>query len=147
MNETLNLSVLFLIGFGGLGGIFFIIGLVLLNKFKSKRIKCTEKTYGKVTDIIKEISLNTDGRGYTYMWYPVFEYTIGELKFKKQSYYGGGQVKFAIGQEVEIYYNPENYNEFYVSGENTPKTIGKIFSIIGIVLMILAVFSLILTVS
>ena len=80
----------------------------------------------------------------SYSWRPVFEYNIGELKFIKESSYGSSQSKYAIGQNVEIYYNPEDYNEYYVVGDTLPKTLGTIFTIVGIIAIIISIVSTIL---
>lgn len=143
MNDTL----MFVIIFSGIwiliGVIFFIIGIAMLKSRKRKEIECTSKTYGKVTDVVRHQSHDSDGR-YSSSWHPVFEYNIGELKFIKESLYGRSQSKYAIGQEVEVYYNPEDYNDFYIAGETLPRTIGTIFTIVGIVAIIIGTFSAIL---
>lgn len=107
---------------------------------KKKEIKCILKTYGKVIDIVKHQKSDSNGR-YTFSWYPVFEYNIAELKFIKESLYGSSQPNYAIGQEVEVYYNPEDYNDFYIAGEALPKNIDTIFTIIGSTVIIVGVFS------
>lgn len=115
----------------------------MLKSRKRKEIECTSKAYGKVTDVVRHQSYDSDGR-YSSSWHPVFEYNIGELKFIKESSYGRSQSKYAIGQEVEVYYNPEDYNDFYIAGETLPRTIGTIFTIVGIVAIIIGTFSAIL---
>lgn len=129
--------------FGLVGIIFFIIGIFLIINRKKKEKNCTLKTYGKIIDIVK-VRYNDVGKGYSYMWHPVFEYNIGNQKLIKQSAYGRTECKYAVGQNVEIYFNPENYNEYYVAGENIPITLGIIFTCVGIVVLIMAFFSIIL---
>jgi len=138
---------MFVIIFSGIGSfigiIFFIIGIAMLKNNKRKEINCTSKTYGKVIDIVRHRSYSSDG-GYRYSWHAVFEYNIGELKYIKESVYGRSQAKYAIGQDVEVYYNPEDYNEFYIGGETIPRTLGTTFTIVGIVAIIIGTFSAIL---
>ena len=74
------------------------------------------------------------------MWHPVFEYIVGSQKLIKKSAYGGTKCKYAIGQDVQIYFNPQNYNEYYVAGDNIQKTLGIIFTCVGIVFIIIAIF-------
>ena len=140
-------TLVFVIMFSGIwaliGVIFFVIGIALLNNRKKKEINCTSKTYGKVTDLVRHENYNEDG-GYSTSWHPVIEYNVGELKFIKESVYGSSQSKYAIGQDVEIYYNPEEYNEYYIVGDTLPKTCATIFTIVGIGAIIIAVFSAIL---
>ena len=133
---------IFIAAFSGISGliglIFFISGIIILKNRKKKEKNCTSKTHGKVIDILKHENRGIDST-YTYSWHPVFEYTIGNLKYVKESFYGFSESKFAIGQDVEILFNPENYNEFYVANETLPRTLGRIFTIIGNLLIIIAI--------
>ena len=121
-----------------IGIVFFIIGTSIRRNRKKKVQRCTSHTYGKVVDLVRRESRDSDGN-YSSSWHPVFEYRIGGLTFIKESNFGRSQAKFAIGQNVEIYYNPENYNEFYVPEETLPNTLGVIFAAVGIVAFLVAV--------
>lgn len=142
-------KILFVIIFSGvwslLGTIFLIIGIVILKNRKLKEMNCTSKTYGKVTDIVRHRNYDNNG-GYSSSWHPVFEYKIGELKYIKESIYGSSSSKFAVGQDVEIYYNPEDYNDYYVATETLSKTLGKIFTGVGIGAIIVAILVAILVI-
>ena len=137
-------TFMFLIMFSGIlaliGVIFFIIGIAILTNWKKKEINCTSKTYGKVTDIVGRQYYDRDD-GYSTSWYPVIEYNVGELKFIKESPYGSSHSKYTIGQDIEVYYNPEDYNEYYIAGDNLPKTLATIFTIVGIGAIIISIFS------
>lgn len=138
MDETLKFAIIFSGAWALFGLIFFIIGIAILNNRKKKEINCTSKTYGKVKNIINRKSRDLDG-GYSSSWYPVFEYNIGELKFIKKYAYGSSQSKYAIGQDVEIYYNPENYNEYYIAGDSLPKKLAIFFTVAGICMIMMAI--------
>ncbi|MBR2176074.1 MAG: DUF3592 domain-containing protein [Clostridia bacterium] len=125
------------------GMIFLIIGLAMLNYRKRKERICTSKTYGTVRDLVQHRSHSSSG-GYSSSWHPVFEYHIGELTFIKESSYGSSRPKYAIGQNVEICYNPENYHEYYIAGDTLPRTLAVIFTIVGLAAILIAVFSAIL---
>lgn len=142
--SSILIFVMMFLGFWILfGAIFFTIGMVMLNNRKKKVANCTSKTYGKIMDIVRREKRDSDG-GYTTSWHPIFEYNIGELKFIKESPYGRSKSKYAIGQEVEVYYNPGDYNECYIAGETLQKTLGTIFIIVGICVVIMSVFAAIL---
>lgn len=132
----------FIAAFSGIWGlvgvVFFIVGRAILKRRRKREINCTSQTYGKVVDLVRRESRDSDGN-YSSSWHPVFEYRIGGLTFVKESSFGRSQAKFAIGQNVEIYYNPEDYNEFYVPGETTPKLIGTVFTAVGAVAILVAV--------
>lgn len=131
--------------FAVIGIIFFIVGLSISKNYKKKQINCTISTTGKVVDLVKEKTRNVNSRSYSYTWRPVFEYNIGELKYIKKSYMGTSQPKYAIGQNVEIYYNPDDHNEFYVKGDNLANTLGKIFIGVGVGALAVAVLGIVLT--
>ena len=135
-------SFMFIIIFSGVWGIvgivFFLIGILMLNNLKKKEIHCTSKTYGKIVDIVRHQSSDNDV-GYSVSWHPVIEYNVGELKFIKESIYGSSQSKYAIGQNVEVYFNPDDYNEYYIADDNLPKLLAKIFTAVGTGITILAI--------
>ena len=132
---------MFVIIFSGIwtliGAIFLIIGIAMYYNNKRKKVNCTSSTYGKVTDIVRHQSYDRDG-GYSSNWHPIFEYNVGELKFIKESPYGSSQSKYAIGQNVEVYFNPENYNEYYIAGDTLPTKLAKIFIFVGIGAIVMA---------
>ena len=140
-------SIMFVIKFSGIwaivGFVFLTLGLLMLKNRKKKEINCTSMTFGKVTDIVRHQDYDSDG-GYSSSWHPVFEYNVGELKFIKESPYGTSQSKYAIGQDVEVYYNPEDYNEYYIAGDATPKILATIFTLVGIGAILIAIISAII---
>lgn len=140
MNDTILFAVFFSGIWTLIGVVFLIIGIVMLKNAKKKRINCTSQTYGKVTDIVRRVSQDSDGSS-SVSWHPVFEYNIGELKYVQESIYGAPRSKYARGQNVEIYYNPENYNKYYVAGDSHPRKLATIFTIVGIAAIIIAIFS------
>ena len=123
--------------------VLMLIGIITNNIRKKKELKCTSKTYGKVIDIVRRRTYDSDG-GSSSSWYPIIEYNIGELKFIKQYSYGSTPAEYAIGQDIEVYYNPEDYHEYYIGGDTLPKTLAKVFTIIGIIAITVAIFSAIL---
>ena len=143
MNDKLMFVIIFSGTFTLLGLIFIIIGIGIHINKKKKEISCTSMTYGKVTDLVRRQNYNGN-EGYSSSWHPVFEYNVGERKFIKEYPYGSSQTKYAIGQNVEVYFNPENYHEYYIAGDTLPKTLSTIFTIVGIVAIFIAVISAIL---
>ena len=143
MSNTLIFGIMFSGVWALLGVTFFIVGIVMLKNMKKKERKCTSKTYGKVKDIVKHQNYDRDD-GYSTHWHPVIEYNVGQLKFIKEFTYGSTRIQYAIGQDVEVYYNPENYNEYYIAGNTLQKNLATIFTIVGIGATIVAIFCAIL---
>ena len=135
-------KLLFIIIFSGiwilLGLIFFIIGMVMRKKYKKKITECTSKTFGKIIDIVKRSS--SDGDGYSsYNYYPVIEYMVGDMKFIKEYNIGNSSPKYGIGQNLEIYFNPEDYNEYYIGGDEMPTVFSTVFIFAGIACMFIGI--------
>lgn len=113
------------------GLVFSIIGICMSIYQKNKEKKCTEKAKGKVIELVKNYSRNDMGNNYTIMWHPVIEYYIGEITVKKQSAYGRSSPKYFEGQEIEVFYNPNDYNQYFIIGDSTGKLLSTIFIILG----------------
>lgn len=122
----------------GLG--FLIPGIVMLKIHKKKKARCTSKTYGEIVDVIKV----TPPADYAY-WQPIIEYKIGDSKFIEQSHSSSKYpTNFTVGEKVEIYYNPENYDDFYIVGHTDYSCAGKFCTIIGASIIIISTLILFL---
>ncbi len=96
---------------------------------------CTQKTSGRVIELVQ-----TEEKYY----YPVYEFKDEKgNSIHKVSDSGSNIPAYKIGESVEIFYNPANPKEFFVSGENDELLIA--FKIIGLVFMILGIIILMLT--
>lgn len=127
----LGIGLLLLIGI-----IFLSIGLGVNYNRKKKIRECTEITKGKVVDIVKRCY----GNGHidepeSYMFHPVIEYSVNNEKYVKTHAYGAVPSKYEVGQEVEIHYNPENCEKYYIEGEKNQKTLGIVFTIAGSIII------------
>lgn len=143
MNDSLTFIIMFTSTWAIVGITLFIVGIGILHNRKRKILKCTSITKGKVEDLVRQQNYDSDG-GYSSTWHPVFIYEIGELKYIKESNYGTTQSKYAIGQEVEIHYNPEDPNEYYVTGDNMSKIVATILASVGMFAIIVSVVFLII---
>lgn len=144
MSGKLTFVIVFSGIWGIVGVILFVVGIVTLNKRKKKEINCIEKTYGKVVDIVSHQSYDSDTKYTSISYYPVFEYSIGGNKFVKRHTFGTSQPKYSIGQAVEVYYNPKDYNEYYIAGDTSSKKIPVILTLVGIAAIIIAIVSAII---
>lgn len=136
-------GLFFVIIFGGifslLGFVFLTVGILMLKNKKKKELNCTSQTYAKVIDLIKRENNNNYDGYYSTSWHPVIEYTIGTQKIVKESPYGNYKPKYEIGQDVELFYNPENYNEYYIKGDNILELVGTIFATVGVILIMIGI--------
>ena len=123
--------------FGGI--IFALFGVWGCVDLVQKKKKCTEETTAIVTEISKEID-NDNNLSY----WPIIEYNINGKKFKNKLLSGNSIFqKYNIGNEVEIFYNKENGDEFYCKERYYSSLFWwLITAIIGGVLMILPFFKI-----
>ncbi len=119
-----------------IGGLFLIIGMVTYQSEKKKQITCTVNVLGKVKDMA---SYSDREGGLT--CHPIFEYVAGNETIVTESQYGTSRPRYEVGQEIEIYYNPEKVEEYYIKGETLPKRFAIIFSVVGALVMIMGIIS------
>ena len=139
MSEWLGFKVLFSGIFGLVGAIFLAIGIFILRGHRRKLQRCTSRTWGKVTDLIEH--RDRDGKRF---WHPVFEYTVGDRKYIKESGYGSSPSPFAVGQNVVVYFNPSDFEDYFTEGETAPDLLGKIFTAVGAGLLVIGILAALL---
>lgn len=129
-----------LLGFWGMAAIMHICDKHGTARIEERKADCVAETTATVQDI-KEVCVRIVD-DYSYTWYPIYEYyTNGELVVQ-QSEFGGAQNTFQKGQQVTLYYNPNNPQEIFVPDEK-PETASKIFRIMSVVCFIFGVLVII----
>ena len=113
------------------GIIFAIVGIIAMIQGDSFKKKCTEEAIGTVVEVICETSYSETENQYTNTYYPVIEYSVGDRTISQISRSGHNPPKYKVGQQVEIYYNPNNVEEYIIKGDSTPKLLGIGFIVIG----------------
>ena len=120
-----------IIGIGILGISLFMVGGAIKKDYNKRIEECTEKVEGEIIEIIKEDMSSSNDEMYRYSWFPIVKYKVEEKEIKKRFNLGNAEPKYEKGQKVVICYNPQRVEEFYILGENVQKTIGKVFTMIG----------------
>ena len=134
MSDKLNFIFVFS-GFWFMFGLIFLtLGIFLSDANDKKKKKCTAKTNGIVSDIY----VSTEGVRSTGL-FPIFKYTVNSLTYVERYTHSSFPSRFAVGQEVEICYNPENPHEFYIPGDKSPKFIKRVLYFFGIMFITLAI--------
>ena len=112
---------------GVLFGLFFVvIGVAVIMFQKKQNNKCTEVTTATVIDNVHP------GYGSSVRKFmPVFQYTVNGQTVTQKSTIARKPKKYEIGDQVELRYNPNNINEYYVPGY-TSKSLGIIFILAGL---------------
>lgn len=127
--------VLYIYLFSVLCGAFAVVavpvGVSIIRETKEKEKYCTLTTNAVVAELKKV----------RWYWCPVLEYTILGLKFSSTYHYGQIPPKYELGQTVKIYYDPNDYKEFYIAGDNDPKKLGYCLAIGGIILILFTIYN------
>lgn len=130
-----------------LGGIFIIASIGISIFINNKKKNCTKETTAKIKEII--VSENRDKvDGFLMVSeYPKIEYDINGEHIEKVSSIGYMPKKYSVGQEVEICYNPNKYDDFCIKGDKTANIIRNVsvaveigIFIIGIIFCIVSIF-------
>lgn len=107
---------------------FLILGIIFLNLYRLiindltvLKINCKECTKATIINITQERHKEKDGFfnkiTYTYKNTYIFQNTFGKsLEFI--SNYSYDKITKVCGDQVKIYYNPENITEYYIPYEN-----------------------------
>ncbi len=145
-----------------LGGIIALFFSIFGNKgYYNKKERCTAITEGTIIRFeIRRHKYNNNGtRYYDVVYYPIYEYFVNDNKYEVmqrigiQVYYKETKeekVDSLLGTKKEIFYNPNNYAESYVSGEDinfaykTAKLLGTILLVIGIIELLIFLLSKVL---
>ena len=123
-----------------LGIVFVIVGIYVLVKENATLKRCTQKTTGTIVDIVEEWSTDSDGDR-TLSYYPVISYQAGGITVTKQSNIdisdsskisiksisvSSNKTKMKINDNVTVFYNPNNVEEFFIDGEQKLNYLGAI---------------------
>lgn len=113
--------------------VFTVFGGIIVIREVLKRKKCNVITSGTVIDIVRDVSRDSDG-GVSTTLHPIFEYNASGNTYIKKSSFGSTSCKYHIGQEVEIFYNSEKPDEYYVKGSFGSMFLGIAFVIWGVIM-------------
>ena len=140
-NNQVDFTVLLIV----LPLIFLLIGVVFLSVAigvgvydRNKQDRCSETTKAQVVDIA--VKRGDDG-GLLYA--PVFGYAVdGQEYINQQSIYSN-PCGYSVGEDVELSYNPNDPQEFYVEGDSALNLLIYIFGGIGAVFLVTGIIVLI----
>ena len=73
-------------------------------------------------------------------YYPEFSYTANGISYNERSVIGTPRPRFTEGQKITVFYNPANPEDFYVAEDGLSNSVFYVFLVVGILLLILALF-------
>ena len=113
----------------GIAVVFIIVGILVIFLDYGLQIKCTEQTTGTVVDIVCKEYYDSD-TGFTYSYFPVIEYQVGERTITQMSNSGEYPSRYQVGDQVEICYNPNDVEQYIIKGDQSANFIG--FACVGL---------------
>ena len=137
MNQPNRFEVLICAVVIFVGMVFLIVGIIRQVSYSILQRDCVAPTYGTVTDIYERV--NGTDKDETVIYYPVYEYVAGDQVYTSQSDVGSNIIRYDIGQQVPVMYDPNNPERYYIVGDKVNERFGIIFICIGGVLAILGV--------
>ena len=133
MENTVLFYLVFCGGWAAVGAIFWGIGLTMTLRGRKKRSRCIERVWGRVADILP----NRSSEGGTTLT-PLVEYETPQGLMRQCSPYSSSRCRYAIGQQVGVWYDPEDPSLWYLEGETTGRLLSVIFTVVGIVCLAVA---------
>ena len=127
----LKSNLIFIIG---IGVIFIIVGIVAMHQGNSLKRRCTEQTIGTVVENI----CHEDSTYTRPTYFPVIEYQAGDRTISQMSKSGEYPSKYKEGDQVEIYYNPNNVQEYIIKGDSTSNYVGIIALVLGSIALVVS---------
>ena len=126
------------------------VGFFIHKKHAELKKVCTMQTTGKVTGMKREesVSTETDSDGHTrkttsVYYYPIFQYVVNGKSIEKKSTVGTGKPQFTEGQDINVMFNSDKPEQFYVVEDKQSGSFGiafMIFSAVVIIFGIVAIF-------
>jgi len=113
------------------GIIFFSTGTIISTAGKNKEKRCTYKLTATVYENIRSSDKDSNAV------YPVYVYYYKGKRYKVKSRSGSYPPQFSVGEEVDMYINPDHPDDYYVPADTTTKTIALVFRIVGGVIAVL----------
>lgn len=115
------------------GALMILIGGSILYQEISKRFKCKELTKGTVVDF-REKTKKENGRE-KIVKYPIFEYKANGTTVRANFNEKSKVHPYELLDVVDLYYNRNKLDEFYIKGNGTSIVMGVIVLAFGVILL------------
>jgi hypothetical protein len=137
-----------------LGLFMVLVGLWFYKRHRDLKSVCTAHTTAQVIEMKREeeIKIETDDDGNTtkrtsVSYYPIFQYMVNGNNIEVRSSVGTGRPRFIEGQAVNVLYNPNKPEQFYVVEDKVAGNFGIYFIIFGLVVVIFGVVTIFVPLS
>ena len=125
--------------FCGIGIIFLMVASIITGVVADKKKNCTSKAVGTVTDLVKSTT-SYDKEHSVREFHPVVQYMTekGE-SLSITSPVSTSPPKYKVGDIVNVRYDPNKPEKFYIYGDNTINIVKTVFLCVGLGLMAIGI--------
>ena len=116
------------------GMIFGVVGLWLLIWMILRKKRCTEA----VTAVVKDLASRRGNHG-RMVYAPIFEFYYGGMNYTASINYYTRPCRYSVGQEADIFIDPDDPGTIYVPKMRGLWVMGVIFTAIGLLVCYLGV--------
>ncbi len=102
---------------------FLAIGVYTIISYLLRKRRCTEEVDGMVVEFEDSRKLNSSAK------YTIFQYYVDGITYTQRSKIGSSNNKYRIDEEVTIYYNPTNPNEYIVKNDRSELWFGVVYGL------------------
>lgn len=121
--------------------VFIFLGAYLIKTINSKVKNCTMKITGQIVDYEKKQKYDNDSshRHHYYVYRPKVKCYLAGLEVIKTLNTGhcSSDSEYPsdichIGKEIDVFFNPNDYDDYYTLDDMTSKTVGIVMICIGV---------------
>lgn len=132
-----------------IGLVIVLIGFYFHKRQQNLKSVCTMQTTGKVISMERRVEYitETDSDGNSkkrksVAYYPVFQYILDGKSIEKKSTVGTSRPRFTEGQNINISFNPNNFEQFYIAEDKAAARFGIYFMIFGVAVFIIGIVAI-----
>jgi len=118
---------------------FFAAGVsMLVTQLKKKKFNTAAATAEIIGYHVEESHRAKD---HSVVYYPVLRYYAAGQWYEERGDVGRGKRTYAVGDRVEVFYNPQKPESFYILGDKSSLIMAVIGLLLGAGVMILSFFA------
>jgi Protein of unknown function (DUF3592) len=134
METSFNPATVITPVFCGIGALFLLI-IWIMKRRRDALIAKGHNTMGTIVDIIR----NRSSKGH-YTYQPVIKYTpFMQPSITKKYAFSGTANQYKIGDEVEVFYDPDKPEKFLIKGDKVVKILFWVFGVMGGIFLVLGI--------
>lgn len=126
---------------GIIGVAFLIVTFFAFSSYRHNQKVCTGRVYGTVVDLVEHTYTSTSNghrrTGYTYA--PVVQYMANGREYTVESRTSSNPPAYAVGDMVEVHYNPDNPEESFFDKDSLVVVLGVVFGAVGVAMCVISV--------